>query len=132
MRAGSSALAVVAAAVVLAGCASGPKRAPLYEWGQYPTILHEDLKQALPPEQQLKAMEQQRALMQKAGTPMPPGMAMHMALLHQRLGQHDQAQQYLELEAQRYPSLRAFVTWLQKQQAQQAQQAKGGKSDEKS
>lgn len=125
MRAGLSTWAVIAATVVLAGCASGPKRAPLYEWGQYPRILHEDLKQALPPDQQLKAMEQQRALMQKAGTPMPPGMAMHMALLHQRLGQYEQARQYLELEAERYPSLRGFVTWLQKQN-------KEGKADEKS
>lgn len=107
-------LVALALTVSLGGCASGPKSAPLYQWGAYPEILRDDLRQALPPEQQLQRLEQQQALMEKAGQPMPPGMAMHMALLHQRLGQHERAQFYLEQEARRYPSLRPFAEWLQR------------------
>lgn len=117
---------VLAAAitVMLGGCASGPKRAPLYEWGVYPQLLHEDLKKGVPPEQQLQTLERQREAMEKAGLPMPPGMAMHLGLLYQRLGQNERAKQYLDLEAQRYPSLRGFIDWLQ-------QQGRGSKADEK-
>lgn len=117
-------LIAAAAVVSLVGCASGPKRAALYHWGEIPDILHKDLTQELSPEQQLQRLEQQQALMEKAGHPVPPGLAMHMALLYQRLGQHERAQHYLDLEARRYPSLRGFVEWLQRRVG-------GGKVDDK-
>ncbi len=108
--------------MVLAGCASGPKTAPLYQWGNVSDVLYQDLTRAQTPQDQLNALQKYVSALQAAKQPVPPGVRMHMALLHQREGRVDVAAQLLKEEAHHYPGLAGFAGWVhQSMQPQQAQ-----------
>jgi len=105
-------LVVLLFAAMLSGCASGPKRAPLYQWGEVPEVLFQDLTQVKSPQEQLNVLQGYVAALQVARQPIPPGVRMHMALLHRREGREDVAVQLLEEESRHYPGLAGFSAWL--------------------
>lgn len=118
----AAAVVSMAAAMLLAGCASGPKTAPLYQWSNVPEVLYQDLTRAQTTQEQLNALQKYVSALQAANQPVPPGLRMHMALLHQREGRIDVATQLLKEEAQHYPGLAGFAGWVhQSVQPQQAQ-----------
>ncbi len=109
-----SGICVVAALV--AGCATGPQRAPLYDWGPMAMLVYEDLSNEKSPGEQIAQLEQHVAKLEATRAPLPPGMAMHLGWLYQRNGNLEKAKFYYDKEIAAYPAHRTIIAQISAQQ----------------
>lgn len=106
-------LAAVAAAAALAGCATAPK--PLYHWGGYQRQVYQFLNgETGDPNQQLAVLQAEADKARAAGAALPPGFRAHLAMLHLRLGRHDEARQMIEAEKAAFPESTTYMDFVLK------------------
>lgn len=106
-------VAAAAAAAALVGCATGPK--PLYHWGGYQRQVYQFLNgETSDPNQQLVLLQAEAEKARAAGAALPPGFRAHLAMLHLRLGHHDDARQMIEAEKAAFPESTAYMDFVLK------------------
>lgn len=100
------------ALTLLTGCAA-PKEPSLYGWRQYEKNLDAYFRaDRVGLEEQLKAMEDDRQLIQAQGQALPPGYHAHMGLLYGRKGDVESFRQQIQLEKQTFPESAVFMDFL--------------------
>ncbi len=108
IRIGLSALAVATS-----GCAH--RQPQLYQWEGFQRQLYEHFKgDGSSPSEQLRAMEALAQKAQGSGAALPPGFRGHLAMIHIRLGQFDEAKLQLESEKANFPESAAYMDFLLK------------------
>lgn len=106
-------LAAAAVGLVLIGCAAGPK--PLYHWEGYQRQVYQFLNGEMSnPNEQLMLLEAQAEKARATGAALPPGFRAHLAMLHIRLGRHDEARQMIEAEKAAFPESTPFMDFVLK------------------
>ena len=104
----AAALAVV---LLLSGCVTKPS---LYAWGQYEELIYLSYKspKAMPPEEQVKSLEQDFQKVRAANQHLPCGWHAHLGYLYSQIGQFDRATSELRLEKAEFPESTVFVDHL--------------------
>jgi hypothetical protein len=107
-------VASLAASVVLAGCATGPKGpAPLYGWSGYESNLDTYFRQDQTGlDGQIQSMETNKQKILSANQALPPGYQAHLGLLYGKQGNMARFQQDLTAEKQQFPEAASFVDFL--------------------
>ena len=105
-------LYLVAAAAVLAGCATPPRT--LYTWGSYEELIYSSHASPgkVAPEQQVEILEKDYQVARSANKRMPPGWHAHLGYLYYQLGKPDQARQELLTEKAEFPESAVFMDRL--------------------
>ena len=98
----------VAAAMVLAGCAS---EKTLYQWEKYQPQVYEYFKNG-PSEAQVTALEAGLQKIQATGAVVPPGYHAHLGMLYLALGKDDQMVQQFQTEKAMFPESAAYMDFL--------------------
>jgi hypothetical protein len=107
----SRALALLAVAAVLGGCANQPR--PLYHWSGYEEQVYAHFTgETSDPAQQIAALE---ASLQEARsrdhTP-APGFHAHLGMLYAQVGKADQVRQQFETEKALFPESAPYMDFL--------------------
>lgn len=104
---------ILAAALVLAGCAQPPK--PLYYWGNYQTQVYDHFRSdSKGPLEQLRLLDEQAEKAKSVGLPLPPGYYAHLGLVYLQLGRSDDAKRALETERSAFPESAPYMDTLLK------------------
>jgi hypothetical protein len=103
---------VLAAAALLAGCATAPQTR--YAWGSYEDLIYtvQAKPGTLSPEAQADQMEKDRQSAQAAQRRLPPGWHAQLAYVYGQSGQVDLARQELLAEKAEFPESAALVERL--------------------
>jgi len=103
--------AVLAAALLMGGCATQPG---LYAWGRYEELIYAAYSNpgSMPPERQVETLEQDFQQARAANRRVPPGWHAHLGFLYSELGKPDQARQELQTERAQFPESAVFVDRL--------------------
>jgi len=106
-------LLVLAVAVLLGGCATGPRN--LYNWDKYqPTLYQYYQKDTTSPEEQIAALQESIEKSRASNLPVPPGLHAHLGLLCMHTGKGAEALQHFEQEKILFPESAAFMDFLLK------------------
>lgn len=104
-------VALLAAALLLGGCAAAPT---LYHWGDYENVVY--ARYAAPgklaPEQEIEQFEKDRQQALAAHHRLPPGWHAHLGTLYFQVGKADQAQQEFAAERAEFPESAVFIDRL--------------------
>jgi hypothetical protein len=94
-------LAAPALALLLGGCAAPT----VYYWGQYEDLLYASYAApgAVPPEQQVALMEEDRQKARAENKPLPPGYYAQLGYLYYQSGKPDEARQAFAIEKAQFP-----------------------------
>ena len=110
MRRAVRLLASIAVAT-LVGCAAAPK--PLYHWEGYQRQVYEYLKgDGTSPTEQMAVMQVQAEKARASGAALPPGFRAHLAMLHLRLGNYDEARLMIEAEKSAFPESAQYMDFV--------------------
>lgn len=105
---------LMAAAVVLGGCATQPPQ--MYHWSDYQRNVYDYMKgDTASPAEQLQRMSVQADAARAAGRALPPGFRAHVAMLEIQLGQYAEAKQQFEAEKAAFPESTQYMDFLLKQ-----------------
>jgi len=104
-------VALLAAAVLLAGCATS---STLYHWGHYQDLIYASYAEPgkLPLEAEIEKLEEDRQQALAANQRLPPGWHAHVGVLYHQLGKADQALQELAREKAEFPESSVFIDRL--------------------
>jgi len=105
---------LLAAAAMLAGCASEPET--LYYWDDYQARVYQYFQgNDASLEEQIAALEQHIQLARANSAAVPPGLHAHLGLLYAELGRDDQVRQQFETEKRLFPESATFMDFLLRQ-----------------
>lgn len=106
-------LLVLSIAVLLGGCATGPRH--LYNWDKYqPTLYQYYQKDRTSFDEQIAALQESIEKSRASGLPVPPGLHAHLGLLCMQTGKGAEALQHFEQEKILFPESAAFMDFLLK------------------
>lgn len=106
-------LAVLAVAS-LVGCANTANR-PLYHWEGYQRQVYEFLNgDGTTESEQLTVMQEQVEKARAKDAALPPGFRAHLAMVHIRLGNYDEARQLIEAEKAAFPESTQYMDFVLK------------------
>lgn len=104
---------LVAAALVLTGCAQAPK--PLYSWETFPKQQYETLlREGADPNAQIQAMQAHAEKARAGNALLPPGFRMHLGLLQLSTGNPGAARDMWLAEKLAFPESAPYVDSLLK------------------
>ncbi|WP_296661868.1 DUF4810 domain-containing protein [Paraburkholderia sp.] len=105
-------LPITAAAMLLSGCANGPR--PLYQWTGYQPAVYDYLKGEKAPQQQIDALEKALQEIRGKGNTPPPGFHAQLGMLYASVGNGTQAMQQFEAEKELFPESSTYMDFLMK------------------
>lgn len=108
------------AAVLLAGCASGPQT--LYQWEGYQPQVYQYFNGEEAREAQVEAMERDLEKIKATNRAVPPGYHAHLGMLYGSLGKDDQMVQQLRTEKALFPESATYMDFLLSNAAKGARQ----------
>jgi hypothetical protein len=108
---------VVAAAILLSGCAANRPQ-PLYQWTGYQPAVYDYLKGEKAPQQQIEALEKALQDIRGQGHTPPPGFHAQLGMLYASVGNDTQAMQEFEAEKQLFPESSTYMDFLMKKPKQ--------------
>lgn len=101
--------ALLAGAVLLAGCQTAPKT--LYQWEGYQPTVYQHFK-GDSPEQQIAVLEKDLQTIQAKGGAVPPGFHAHLGMLYSLSGKADLVAAHFETEKKLFPESSAYMDFL--------------------
>lgn len=101
--------ALLAGAVLLAGCQTAPKT--LYQWESYQPQVYQHFK-GDSPEQQIAALEKDLQAIHAKGGAVPPGFHAHLGMLYSMSGKADLVVAHFETEKKLFPESSAYMDFL--------------------
>ncbi|NMP29029.1 DUF4810 domain-containing protein [Rahnella sp. SAP-1] len=106
---------LLAAALLMAGCASETKKQSLYSWNSYEPTLYQYYKSdKTGPEQQIAELQKNIEQAKSTGKSVPPGLHAQMGLLYADTGHTDLAFQEFKTEKTLFPESAAYMDFLLK------------------
>lgn len=111
-------LPLVAAGILLGGCAAQRPTPPLYQWDGYQPQVYEYFKGKTSPQEQIDALEKALQTIRAKGNTPPPGFHAHLGMLYASVGNDQRAQQELQAEEQAFPESSTYMDFLLKKSKQ--------------
>lgn len=111
-------LPLVAAGILLGGCAAQRPAPPLYQWDGYQPQVYEYFKGKTSPQEQIDALEKALQTIRAKGNTPPPGFHAHLGMLYASVGNDQRAQQELQAEEQAFPESSTYMDFLLKKSKQ--------------
>lgn len=106
-----SGLGLLVLSLAVTGCASQPT---LYSWGRYEDLIYQSYAKpgAVPPEQQIEALEADYQKARSANKRVPPGWHAQLGYLYFQAGKVDQARQEFQTEKAEFPESAVYMDRL--------------------